>query len=124
MTRLRISSLRRTRPSSWINARKPLNGSTTTPLPPRKISKQSRKSWKPLALQLSRSCTKLVVLQVVCPEVCQTCLVVLPLMPVQDLDQPLKKLIKTTFIQPSHMCYTDPCLLQWTRFKKVLTYQD
>merc|ERR1711872_299866 len=105
--------------------RKPLSGSTTTPLPPRKNSRQSRKTWKPLALQLSRSCTKLVVLQVVCPEVCQvvcqTCLVGLPLMPVPDLDQPSKRLIKTTFIQPSHMRYTDPCLLQWTRFKKVLT---
>merc|ERR1719431_828111 len=103
--RLPTSSQKKIRKPSWTNATKLWPGSMPTKQLRKTSLKTRRKKSKVFALQSSRSCMLLLeehrvvcqeVCQVVCQEVCQEVCQIWVQVPVPEVDQLSKKLIKRT----------------------------
>merc|ERR1712180_315876 len=93
--RLLTSSQKKTRRPSWTNATKLWPGLTPTKQLRKMSLKTRRKKSKVFALQSSRSCMLLLEEhQVVCQEVCQEVCQIWVQVPVPEVDQLSKKLIK------------------------------
>merc|ERR1711928_178089 len=119
MRRLLTSSQKKTRRPSWTNATKLWPGLTPTKQLRKMSLKTRRKKSKVFALQSSRSCMLLLeehrvvcqeVCQEVCPVACQEVCQIWVQVPVPEVDQLSKKLIKRT------------CLGEWQ--KKETDYMD
>merc|ERR1711902_237849 len=102
-TRLRKATKR----PSWTNVMRPLPGLMPTKLLRSMNSKINKRRLRPSATQSSPSCTKLLVVQEVCPAVCLVVCPVACLVPLEQDPDPLSK--KSTKSEIKNTCiYNKP----------------